>query len=202
MHKPSFIRSVKGKIIIAAILACFALFLAWSTSKDAFTAMLTAFENVSAPNNKLRLVNELSRDIARIAQLQRARSVSNPDRYYGFNDSKKLSRKIDTLQTFYPVKSAQVRRLNTLKKLLEDRDRLFVNYVKVREGLIDNKSFSAQIEGLNDIVDETARQADSMSTSTEKTTSTTTVYQGITTAEKKDDRGFFKRLFGKKKAKD
>jgi len=202
VHKKGFIQSVRGKIIIAALLACFALFLAWSTSKDAFTAMLTAFENVSAPNDKLRLVNDLSRDISRIDQVQRARSVSNPDKYYGFNDSKKLALKIDTLQGLYPEKSTQTRRLNTLKNLLKDRDRLFVNYVKVREGLIDNKSFSAQIEGLNDIVDETARQTDSLSTSTEKTISTTTVYQGITTAEKKDDRGFFKRLFGKKKAKD
>ncbi|MDO3643183.1 ATP-binding protein [Mucilaginibacter sp. L3T2-6] len=202
MHKKTFIRSVKGKIIIAATLACLALFLAWSTSKDAFTAMLTAFENISAPNDKLRLVNDLSRGIARIDQVQRARSVSNPDKYYGFNDSKILSRKIDTLQSLYPQKSAQVRRLNTLKNLLEDRDRLFVSYVKVREGLIDNKSFSAQIDGLNDIVNQTAQQADSMATSTEKKTSTTTVYQGVTTAEKKDNRNFFQKLFGRKKAKD
>lgn len=202
MQKTTFIQSVKGKIIIAAILACFSLFLAWNTSKEAFTAMLTAFEKVSAPNDKLRLVNDLSRGIARIDQVQRARSVSNPDKYYGFNDSKKLSLKIDTLQNLYPERSTQVRRLNTLKNLLEDRDRLFVNYVKVREGLIDNKSFSAQIEGLNDIVDQTARQADSLATSTEKKTSTTTVYQGVTTADKKDNRGFFKRLFGRRKAKD
>jgi signal transduction histidine kinase/CheY-like chemotaxis protein len=185
-------------------MACFALFLAWSTSKDAFTAMLNAFEKVSAPNDKLRLVNDLSRGVARIDQVQRARSLSNPDRYYGFNDSKKLVLKIDTLQTFYTVKSesAQVRRLISLKKLLQDRDRLFVNYLKVREGLIDNKSFSAQVESLNDIVDESARQADSMVTTTEKKTSTTTVYQGVTTADKQDNRGFFKRLFGKKRARD
>jgi len=201
MHKPRFIQSVKGKIIIAAILACFALFLAWSTSKGAFTAMLDAFENVSAPNDKLRLVNDLSRGIARIDQVQRARSINNPDKYYGFNDSKKLILKIDTLQTLYPVKSAQVRRLNTLKKLLHDRDRLFVNYLKVREGLIDNKSFSAQVEGLNEIVAQSAKQADSMVTTTEKKTSTTTVYPAYT-SEKKDNRSFFNRLFGKKKAKD
>jgi len=201
MHKPRFIQSVKGKIIIAAILACFALFLAWSTSKGAFTAMLDAFENVSAPNDKLRLVNDISRGIARIDQVQRARSINNPDKYYGFNDSKKLILKIDTLQTLYPVKSAQVRRLKTLKKLLHDRDRLFVNYLKVREGLIDNKSFSAQVEGLNEIVAQSAQQADSMVTTTEKKTSTTTVYPAYT-SEKKDNRSFFNRLFGKKKARD
>ena len=203
MHKQSFIRSVKGKIIIAAILACFALFMAWSTSKDAFTAMLNAFSNVSAPNEKLRLVNDLSRGIARIDQVQKARLLNNPDKYYGFNDSKKLILKIDTLQTLYPIKSTQVLRLNTLRKLLQDRDRLFANYVKVREGLIDNKSFSTQVESLNDIVDKSAQQTDSMVTTTEKKTSTTTVYPAAIAADdKKDNRSFFNKLFGKKKAKD
>lgn len=205
MHKPIFIRSVKGKIIIAAILACFAIFLAWSTSKGAFTAMLTAFEKVSAPNEKLRLVNDLSRGIARIDQLQRPRSANDPDRYYGFNDSRTLILKIDTLQKLYPVESAQEKRLSTLKKLLQDRDRLFANYMRVREGLIDNRSFSAQVESLNDIVDQSAAQTDSMVTTTEKKTSTTTVYPAPTPVpeDKKDNRGFFNRLFGgKKKVKD
>jgi signal transduction histidine kinase/FixJ family two-component response regulator len=202
VHKTSFIRSVKGKIIIAAILACIALFMAWSTSKDAFTAMLNAFANVSAPNDKLRLVNDLSRGIARIDQVQKARTLNNADKYYGFIDSKKLILKIDTLSTLYPEKSGQVQRLNTLKKLLEDRDRLFANYLKVREGLIDNKSFSAQVESLNDIVDKSAQQADSMVTTTEKKTSTTTVYPAAPVTDKRDNRSFFNKLFGKKKNKD
>ncbi len=203
MHKTSFIRSVKGKIIIAAILACFALFLAWSTSKDAFTAMLNAFENVSAPNEKLRLVNDLSRGIARIDQVQRARLLTSPDRYDGFfNETNKLSSEIDTLKSLYPEKSAQVKRLSSLKKLLQDRDRLFVNYLKVREGLINNTSFSAQVESLNDIVDKSAKQADSTVTTTEKKTSTTTIYPSETASEKKETRGFFNKLFGKKKSKD
>ena len=202
MHKTSFIRSVKGKIIIAAILACIALFMAWSTSKDAFTAMLNAFANVSAPNDKLRLVNDLSRGVARIDQVQKAPSLNNPRRYNGFIDSKKLILKIDTLATLYPEKSSQVQRLNTLKKLLEDRDRLFANYLKVREGLIDNKSFSAQVESLNDIVDKSSQQADSMVTTTEKKTSTTTVYPAQPETDKRDNRSFFNKLFGKKKTKD
>jgi signal transduction histidine kinase/CheY-like chemotaxis protein len=202
MHKTSFIRSVKGKIIIAAILACFALFLAWSTSKDAFTAMLNAFENVSAPNEKLRIVNELSGGIARIDQVQRARLLNNPDGNSGFfNETKKLSLKIDTLKSLYPPKSAQAKRLTALKKLLQDRDRLFVNYLKVREGLINNKSFSARIESLNDIVDKSAKQADSTVTTTEKKTSTTTVYPSATVPETTQNRGFFNKLFGKKKNK-
>ncbi|MCR8559410.1 response regulator [Mucilaginibacter sp. BJC16-A38] len=202
MHKPRFITSVKGKIIIAATLACFALFLAWSTSKDAFTAMLDAFENVSAPNEKLRLVNELSNGLARIDQVQRARLLNSAVSYSGFFDeTKKLNSKIDTLKSLYPPASVQVVRLSTLKKLLQDRDRLFVNYLRVREGLINNKSFSAQVENLNNIVDESAKQADSTVTTTEKKTSTTTVYPADTAKTKSDNRGFFNKLFGKKKTK-
>lgn len=164
--------------------------------------MLNAFENISAPNEKLRLVNDLSRGVARIDQMQRAHLLDNANKNYGFNNTRDLILKIDTLQSFYTQNPKQEKRLNSLKKLLQDRDRLFINYLKVRKGLIDNKSFSAQVESLDEIVDESARQADSMATSTEKTTSTTTVFSGIETAEKKEKRGFFNRLFGRKKAKD
>ncbi|MGZ3872761.1 MAG: ATP-binding response regulator [Mucilaginibacter sp.] len=197
MQIASFIRSVKGKIIIAAILACFALFMAWSTSKGAFAAMLDAFENVSKPNEKLRLVNDLSRGIARLDQLQRARLLISPGIDYGFfTETKKLSLKIDTLTSFYDARSEQVKRLNALKRLLKDRDGLFANYLKVREGLINNKSFSAQVESLNQIVDKSASQADSTVTTTEKKTQTTTVYPPQVL---KQSRSFFNKIFGKKR---
>jgi signal transduction histidine kinase/DNA-binding NarL/FixJ family response regulator len=200
VHKTSFIRSVKGKIIIAAILACFALFMAWGTSKNAFKAMLNAFENVSAPNEKLRIVNDLSRRITRLDQVQNARVLNNPARYYGFfKETKKLSLEIDTLKSLYAGDRAQIKRLNTLKKLLQDRDKLFMNYLRVREGLINNKSFKAQVRALNEMVNKSATQADSTVTTTEKKTSTTTVYPDETPTEKEESRGFFSKLFGKKK---
>jgi len=202
VHKTGFIRSVKGKIIIAAILACFALFMAWRTSKDAFMAMLNAFENVSAPNEKLRIVNDLSQRITRLDQVQKVRILSEPGEYGSFfNETKTLNLEIDTLKHLYADQPAQVERLNTLKKLLRDRDKLFINYLKVREGLINNKSFSAQVESLNEIVDKTSKQADSTVTTTEKKTSTTTVYPTptATTTTEEQPRGFFNKLFGGKK---
>jgi signal transduction histidine kinase/DNA-binding NarL/FixJ family response regulator len=133
--------------------------------------------------------------------VERSRSSNSREKYYRFNDSKKLIAKIDTLQSLYPVKSAQVRRLNALKKLLQDRDRLYVNYLEVREGLIDNRSFSAKVKNLNEIVAQSAQQADSMVTTTEKKTSTTTVYPAYIN-DKRDNRSFFNKLFGKRKTKD
>ena len=59
IHPKEFIHSIKRKVIIAFTLACFALVLAWGVSKVAFRQMLKAVENISAPNDKLRIVNEL-----------------------------------------------------------------------------------------------------------------------------------------------
>src|ERR1700744_4490006 len=201
LGKFSFIRSIKGKILIASILACFALFLAWQTSKDAFKAVLNSFDNISAPNDKLRLVNELSHRVTRLDQVQKALVVNKPSKYYGFFiETKKLSLKIDTLNHLYAGKPNQIKRLNILKKLLQDRDKLCINYLNVREGLINNKSFSAQVRSLNDMVDNTAKQTDSIVTTTEKKTSTTTIYPAGTASEKEKHVGFFKKLFGKKKS--
>lgn len=197
-----FIQSVKGKIIIASILACIALFMAWETSKDASRAVLYAFENISAPNEKLRLVNELSHRIARLDQVQKGFLFRNPSNNYGFlAETKKLSLKIDTLKRLYVDNRTQVKRLNTLKKLLQDRDRLYISYLNVRNGLINNKSFSAQVGQLNAMVNKTALQTDSLVTTTEKKTSTTMVYPAQDEQEKEEHKGFFNKLFGKKEEK-
>ncbi|MES2279350.1 MAG: ATP-binding protein [Bacteroidota bacterium] len=163
--------------------------------------MLTAFENVSAPNQKLRIINELSRSVLSIDQSQKVRDLSNPYRYnVFFNETKKLTKKIDTLKQLYADKPRQVQRLNTLQKLLLDRDKLYIDYLKVREGLVNNQSFSVQIQSLNAIVNKKGGEADSMVTSTEKKTSTTTLYPKPSGAtEQTEPKGFFNRLFGKKK---
>ena len=202
MHIVGFIRSVKGKIIIASILACFALFMAWETSKDAARAVLYAFENVSAPNEKLRLVNELSHRITRLDQVQKGLLLRNPSKYYSFLvETKKLSLKIDTLKRLYAGTPTQLKRLNTLKRLLQDRDKLYISYLNVREGLINNKSFSAQVGQLNAMVNNSARQTDSLVTTTEKQTSTMMVYPNQDAPEQETHKGFFSKLFGKREVK-
>jgi len=66
-----FAQSIKGKIIIASVLGCFTLLLAWGITKVAFKRMLNAVENISAPNDKLRLVNELTHRVVQLDQAQK-----------------------------------------------------------------------------------------------------------------------------------
>jgi len=199
MQISNFFRSVKGKIITASILACFAVLMAWVSSKSSFQALLVAFEDVSAPNEKLRIINELSRSVIQVGQSQEIPDINNPYRYYRFfNETKKLSRKIDTLEDLYANTPNQIKRLNILKRLLYDRDRLFINYLKVRGELVNNKTFHAQMHSLNDMVNKKARLTDSTVTTTEKKTSTTTIYPITKATEDGHSKGFFSKLFGTK----
>jgi len=189
---------VKGKIIVGALLACLTLLLAWATIKSAFNQTLQAVANISAPNSKLRLVNDLTHRVARLDQLQKARMLNNPAAYYGFfKETKKLTLIIDTLQNLFEGDDKQIARVKSLKTLLRDRDRLFIDYLKVREGLVKNKTFSNQVKQLNDLVNKSARQTDSTVTTTQKKTSTTITPTELDDSTQ-DNRSFISRLFGKK----
>lgn len=204
IQQKGFIHSIRKKVIVAFILACCALVLAWGVSKIAFRKMLRAVENISAPNDKLRIVDELSLQIPRLDELQKAQALHNPGNYDSFlKESGKVDLTIDTLKQLYAGDSLQMARIGSLKKLLQDRDRLFINYLKVREGLINDTSFSNQFRSMTDLVNKPPRQTDSMVVTMEKRTSTTTVYPTPHSRPKDETgpRGFFHKLFGKRKAK-
>lgn len=193
-----FFKAIKGKVIIALLLACFALFMAWGVSKEAFKEMLATVENITAPSERLRVVNSISRKIGSLDQLQKKQAINDPGNYSKlFKESGELRLMLDTLRDLYTDDSPQLARILTIKELLEERDKQFINYLKVRERLINNKSFSAQVKNLSAMVIRGAAQADSTIVATEQKTSTTTIYP---TEER--PRGFFNKLFGRKKGND
>lgn len=191
-----FFRAIKSKVIIGFLFACFALLLAWGISKFAFTRMLTTVEEISAPNDRLRIVNDLSHKIARLDQLQRDEAFNKQGNYNFLRESRRLRTDLAALKKLYTGDSAQLARIKTIKNLLTERDKQFVSYLKVRETLVNTKSFSEEVQKLNDLVVARAKQTDSAVLTTETTTSTTTVAP----EEEEKSRGFLSKLFGKKKA--
>lgn len=199
----AFTQSVKGKIIIASILACAALFLAWGTSKLAFEEMLDTVDEISAPSERLRVVNALSLKIISLDQLQKSQAFHKQGNNKVFlEESKKLISSIDTLAKLYKGDSAQIERIAAVKKLLQERDRLFVNYLKVREGFLNSELFSKQVQALNNLVEENSRKTDSTILQSEKRTLTTTIYNLENKPKSVETKGFLNKLFGKRKAEN
>lgn len=202
-EKKVFVKSVVGKIIIASILAFFALGLAWFSAKKAFTDILFTVKNISEPTERLRIVNKLSLELFSLDQLQRAQALSNPGNYQKLLDeSKKINLIIDTLSQLYASDTLQLNRIASMKVLLQDRDKLYINYLKGREGFINNEDFLKQVESLNQIVEESSRKTDSTILESEKRTLKTTIYNLEEKKEKEQPKGFFNKIFGKKKSED
>lgn len=187
-----FFRATKGKVVLGFLFAGLALFLAWGVSKFVFGEILGTVEKISAPNDKLRLVNKLSHQIASLDQLQR----EPKNNVSFFAATQKLRRTLDTLNTLYATDEEQSKRIKTLKDLLKDRDKQFLLYLEVKENLVNTQSFSEEVEKLNSLFAQRTREADSAVFTTETSTSTTTVAP----EEEQKSRGFLSRLFGKKKA--
>ncbi|WP_316791076.1 ATP-binding protein [Pedobacter frigoris] len=192
--RKSFVSSIKGKVIISLLLACFALFMAWGVSRVAFKEMLSTVEHISAPSERLRIVNVISRKLGSLDQLQKKQAFNDPRNYTKlFKQSKQLRVILDSLALLYNDDSLQLDRIYKIKRLLSQRDKQFINYLTVRERLVNNNVFSKQVQNLNDIVSKGTEQADSTILATEEKTSTTTIYPD------EKPRNFLSKLFGRKR---
>jgi signal transduction histidine kinase/DNA-binding response OmpR family regulator len=189
---------LRQKIIIALVLACCALVLAWTVSRVAFTEMLNTVENISAPNDRLRIVHDLAGKITSMDQLQKKQALKNPGNYDSFfRQSKQMRKVLDTLKHLYASDTLQLLRIASIEQLLVQRDQQFVNYLKVREVLVNNKPLAQQMKKFNALVSKNAAKPDSTIVTTEQKTLTTTLVP-----EQKDTRGFLGKLFSRKKPEE
>lgn len=195
--KRRFFTVAKSKVVIGFLLACFALLTAWAISRFAFKKMLRTVEEISAPNERLKMVNQLSHSISKLDQLQRDQAINNKGKSAEFIRESRTSRSnLDTLAKLYAKDKAQLRRIRSIKRLLDDKDQQFVMYMQVRETLVNTKSFSEEVSKLSDLIAQRGQQRDSALLTTETSTSTTIVAP----EEEKKSRGFLSKLFGKKKS--
>ncbi|HTJ13389.1 MAG TPA: ATP-binding protein [Dinghuibacter sp.] len=184
MARSGLTRSVRGKVITAVVLACCALVLAWSVSKIAFRQMLGAVQHNAAPSTPWRVAGELSAGVARLEGLER-------------QDLRPIHLLIDTLREFYAGDSLRLAQVNTLGRLLAQRDKLVSDYLKVRADMLGDSSLSQQVRTLRERPE--AAQKDSTVVTTERKSYTTTVYPGAEQPHEKAPRGFLRKLFGSKK---
>lgn len=186
--------NVYQKVVFVIISCGVALGLAYFISKIAFDEMLNKVDIISTPNEKLRLVSRISRDILQIDQVQRAQVLNHKD-YSGFvNESDFILQSLDTLKSLYPNNSLQSNRIDSIRILLNERDKLFNSYIQVRKNLVDNQAFSNQIKNISSLIQEVPK-SDSRIITTEKKITTKTIDPS---SAETDNRGFFAKLFGVK----
>ena len=102
-----FTNSIRGKVIIVFITGCIAFALALATGNMAFKEMLATIRDISAPNQKLRIVNSLYRDITTLGQFQRSKALKSKGNARGIflNSSKRLRLTMDSLSNLYKINS-------------------------------------------------------------------------------------------------
>ncbi len=189
---------MRPKIIIALVLACCALLLAWGVSKVAFTEMLNTVANITAPNERLRIVHKLAGNISAMDQLQKKQAISDPGNYDKFYaQSKKLRAVLDTLKALYGNDSLQQVRIASINALLSERDEQFINYLKVREQLVNDGVITRQVKRVNALVAKKAAKTDSTVVTSEQKTLTTTVVP-----QEEDSRGFLGKIFKRRKPEE
>ncbi|WP_353717406.1 hypothetical protein [Dyadobacter sp. 676] len=198
LRGPSFLKSVKGKIFLGFFIASLALAASWITSKLAFDNMLTTLETLSTPDDKMRLVNKIFRDILTLDHLQNERKLKGEE----LDDevlaqSVELIATLDTLNDRSLGDEMQMIRIDSMKKILKEREKIYGDYVKVRSQLVTNKDLEDEVKSISGLIT-TKTRPDSTVVKTEKRTTTTTVYTEVpdTTQKASEKKGFFGRVFG------
>src|SRR5690554_3882381 len=147
--------AVRRKVVFVFIACIIAMGLAWGISRLAFDEMIDTIDTVTAPKRELELVGRLSKGIMRLDQLQRSQALldKRSNQYDNFaEESKDVVLTLDSLRDTYAYDTVQVRRLDSIRALLAQRDRLFDAYVNVRNKVVDVGEFTAQLQALSDVI--------------------------------------------------
>ena len=191
-------RSVIRKILAAFLLAFIAVILAQNISRFSFRELLGTVEELSEPNEKLGLLNNVFHEITTLDQMQRAEAITNPRKPYNsfLNQSSKVNLLIDSLIEM-PWDTSQLSRLSKMREVLSERNKLFFSYLKVKAEILDNRKFSIQLDTLGKILMNDEMAIDSSLIKTQKKT-ITTYLPDTNRIKKKEHRSFFRQLFSKK----
>jgi signal transduction histidine kinase/FixJ family two-component response regulator len=187
--------SMKQKVLAGFLLAFVAIILALGITHFSFREMLDTVDELSAPNEKITILNRVFEEITTLDQLQRAEAIKNPRKPYKafLNQSKSVSIMIDSLMLM-SWDSLQLERLRSMKDILSQRNKLFFSYLKLKSKYAEKKQFTKRLDTLSTIIEQS--QIDTSVVTTQRKTITTYTDSIV---QKEQERSGIGRLFGKKK---
>lgn len=199
--------SVKGKVVITFVTACIAVLMAWVVMHTVFRETRRTVDKLSLPNERQLLINRIFRSISKINQLQYAqystiREASPKDRFIAATE--KLKVRLDSLSMYDSGNLQQQQRIDSMKMLISTHQGVYLNYVKLKADIIQNRTFSRKIRELADMVSQSSSKKDTNVVTSQK--KTTTVIepeeQKAVKAEKSQLGTFINKLFGRKPKND
>lgn len=136
------LNSIKSKVIAGFILFALSIGLSWLVVRHTNDAMMV-IDKLYSPNYKMKLVDDLFRQIAELEQSQRAKAMENPNLPLEelLVGTKRIRQTLDTLLLCVMDNHNQISRIDSMKNILDKRDELFIQYLKLRskEIKLDNK---------------------------------------------------------------
>src|SRR5690606_29767920 len=157
----------------------------WLVMQVGFKEMLQTVNKLSAPNEKLRIVNNLSYKIIQLEQLQRANVIQSPEKpnqlYHRETDNFIAS--LDTLRQLSSGNLLQVQRIDSMELILRQHKELADQYFGLRADWNKNLALSRRISYLAGIIANIKPVADSSVVTTSKKITTTTIIPSETVAD-------------------
>ncbi|MDB5262564.1 MAG: Hpt sensor hybrid histidine kinase [Adhaeribacter sp.] len=198
----SFIRSIRRKVIAAFLIGAVAIASFWIVTQVGFNGMLQAVKEVSAPNEKLQIVNNLFHHITQLDQLQKAGAIQNPAKSGRASKRKSeyLLKTIDTLRQLSAGQAVQLQQLDSMQAILHSRDKLLKSYLNLRADFVRNEALSQRINAVSKFISQTKPKVDSSIITTNQKVTTTTVIPTETPNGGSRKQPFLSRLFGGRKA--
>lgn len=190
--------SIIKKVLLAFALGTGAIVIALSISYFGLNRMLTVVYDMSAPNEKLKTLNNLYRKTTALNDQQRIDAIRNPnkpDRDF-IEESKELLTILDSLISMKWDDTVQLSRLNQMQEIIQKRNNLFLSYLRLRSNVIKDKVMARKFDSLTTMLSQGHITTDSSVRTSEKKSTTITYLADTTTEGQK--RSFFSKLFKKK----
>ena len=162
--------SIRGKIIAIFIIAALSISLSWIILHIAFGQVVGTIEEVSKPNDKLLLLNNLSNDITQIGQYQRKLILKNPTKSNPIllPESEQLIKRMDTLRIICSNNKLQLRQIDSIKIIINQYNALVYNYLNLYAALFNNKPLTGKFKSLTNLIYANALKMDSSIIKSEK----------------------------------
>lgn len=197
-------KSLVAQFILALLLATGALLLSWIITKRTFNKVLRTTHQLAEPNPKLQLMNELFRDIVKLDQLQRAQALEfakkTPNPF--LKESFEIQNRLDSLRILCANNEMQVLQIDSMKKILEERDKVFLNYLSLRRDYVFNDTLSRTIQEISVALKESRLGSDSSIVTTQKKITTTTIEDADEAETETEKISFWDKFLGRKKVQN